>query len=159
MNKKRILIVDDEVGAARLLKANLEQTDRYEVRVENWPEDALGAARQFRPDLVLLDIIMPRLPGGNVAAQIEADPTLKGTPIVFLTAAVRKHGPRSVEEHEWIICDHPCVAKPASAEEIMQFIEAEFAKAGSPPRSSAPVVATFDGQANPGEPGAPARQA
>jgi PleD family two-component response regulator len=59
MDKKRILIVDDEVGAARLLKANLEQTNRYEVRVENWPEDAATAARQFKPHLVLLDIIMP----------------------------------------------------------------------------------------------------
>lgn len=159
MTKKRILIVDDEVGAARLLKANLEQTDRYEVRVENWPEDALAAAREFRPDLVLLDIIMPRLPGGNVAAQIEADPSLKGTPIVFLTAAVRKHGPRSVEEHEWVICDHPCVAKPASAEEIIQFIEAEFAKPSSLPRSSVPAVPVPGAQAGHGEPGGALRQA
>lgn len=141
MNKKRILIVDDEVGAARLLKANLEQTDRYEVCVENWPEDALAVARQFKPDLVLLDIIMPRLPGGNVADQIDRDPALKGTPIFFFTAAVRKHGPRSVEEHEGIISDRPCLAKPASAEEIMQFIEAELAKAGSVSGTGAPMAA------------------
>ncbi|MFM1747357.1 MAG: hypothetical protein RLZZ188_1023 [Verrucomicrobiota bacterium] len=141
MNKKRILIVDDEIGAARLLKANLEQTERYEVCVENWPEDALAAARQFKPDLVLLDIIMPRWPGGNVADQIDRDPDLKGTPICFFTAAVRKHGPRSVEEHEGIISDRPCLAKPASAEEIMQFIEAEFARAASVDGAAVPEVA------------------
>jgi CheY-like chemotaxis protein len=140
MNKKRILIVDDEIGAARLLKANLEQTERYEVCVENWPEDALAAARRFKPDLVLLDIIMPRWPGGNVADQIDRDPALKGTPVFFFTAAVRKHGPRSVEEHEGIISERPCLAKPASTEEIMQFIEAEFAKAGSVPRACAPAA-------------------
>jgi CheY-like chemotaxis protein len=126
MNKKRILIVDDEVGAARLLKASLEQTNQYEVRVENWPEDAVSAAREFKPDLVLLDLIMPRLPGGNVAAQMQADPELARTPIVFLTAAVRKRGPRSVEEHEGSICDHPCLAKPAGLPEIIQCIEKQF---------------------------------
>ena len=120
MDKKRILIVDDEVGATRLLKASLEQTNNYEVRVENWPEDAVPAARQFKPDLVLLDIVMPRMPGGNVAAAFGRDPELKHIPIVFLTAAVRRH---QVEDHEGIICEHPCLAKPASVAEIIQCIE------------------------------------
>ena len=120
MAKKRILLVDDEKSLTSLLKLNLEEIGNYEVRVENWPEDALAAAREFKPDLVLLDIIMPRMPGGNVAALIDNDPQLKGTPIVFLTAAVRKH---QVEENEGIICDHPCLAKPASMEEIVAMIE------------------------------------
>jgi CheY-like chemotaxis protein len=139
MDKKRILIVDDEVGSARLLKANLEQTNRYEVRVENWPEDAATAARQFKPHLVLLDIIMPRLPGGNVAAAFEADPELKGIPIVFLTAAVRRH---QVKENDGIICDHPCLAKPASVQEVIQTIEAHLgplAGFGAPPVASGPA--------------------
>jgi CheY-like chemotaxis protein len=120
MGKKRILIVDDEVGAARLLKANLEQTNQYEVRVENWPEDAVEAAHQFKPHLLLLDILMPRMPGGNVVAAFEADPELKAIPIVFLTAAVRRH---QVVENDGIICDHPCLAKPAGVQEIIQAIE------------------------------------
>jgi CheY-like chemotaxis protein len=125
MDKKRILIVDDEVGAARLLKSNLEQTGCYEARVENWPEDAIAAAHDFKPYLVLLDILMPRMPGGNVAAAFQADPVLKATPIVFLTAAVRRH---QVEEHEGIISDHPCLAKPASVEEIVTCIESHLSK-------------------------------
>jgi CheY-like chemotaxis protein len=120
MAKKRILLVDDEKSLTNLLKLNLEETGDYEVRVENWAEDALPAAREFKPDLILLDIIMPRMPGGNVAAEIDADPHLKGTPIVFLTAAVRKH---QVEENEGIICEHPCLAKPASLEEVIAAIE------------------------------------
>jgi CheY-like chemotaxis protein len=120
MAKKRILIVDDEQSLTTLLKLNLEEFGHYEVRVENWPEDALAAAREFKPDLILLDIIMPRLPGGNVAAQIDADPLLRDTPIVFLTAAVRKH---QVEENEGIICDHPCLAKPATIDEVVAMIE------------------------------------
>ena len=120
MAKKRILLVDDEKSFTNLLKLNLEETGNYEVRVENWAEDAYTAAREFKPDLVLLDIIMPRMPGGNVAAQIQEDPDLKDTPIVFLTAAVRKH---QVEENEGIICDRPCLAKPATVETVIQAIE------------------------------------
>jgi len=120
MNKKRILIVDDEVAETRLLKANLELAGEYDVRVENWPEEAVGAAREFRPDLVLLDIFMPHMPGGNVVAAFEAEPVLKNTPIVFLTAAVRR---RQVETHEGIISRHHCLAKPATVEEIIQCIE------------------------------------
>ena len=125
MAKKKILLVDDEKSLTSLLKLNLEETGQYDVRVENWPEDALNAAREFQPDLILLDIIMPRLPGGNVAALIDADPTLKGTPIVFLTAAVRKH---QVEENEGIICDFPCLAKPATVEEVIDAIEKNLKK-------------------------------
>jgi CheY-like chemotaxis protein len=123
--KKRILLVDDEKSFTNLLKLNLEDTGAYEVHVENWAEDALPAAQKFKPDLILLDIIMPRMPGGNVAAQIKADPALKDTPIVFLTAAVRKH---QVEENDGIICDHPCLAKPASADEVVQMIEKHIKK-------------------------------
>lgn len=120
MSKKRILLVDDEKSFTNLLKLNLEETGKYEVRVENWAEDALTAARDFKPDLILLDIIMPRLPGGNVAALIKEDAGLKDTPIVFLTAAVRKH---QVEENDGIICDHPCLAKPATVDMVIDMIE------------------------------------
>ena len=120
MDKKRILLVDDEKSFTNLLKLNLEETGNYEVRVENWAEDAIAAAREFKPDLILLDIIMPRMPGGNVAAQLKEDPALKNTPIIFLTAAVRKH---QVEENDGIICDLPCLAKPASVETVIEMIE------------------------------------
>jgi CheY-like chemotaxis protein len=129
MEKKRILLVDDEKSLTSLLKLNLEETGNYEVRVENWPEDAWPAAREFKPDLILLDIIMPRLPGGNVAAQIDADPELKNTPIVFLTAAVRKH---QVEDNDGIISGRPCLAKPASLDEVIAIIETTLQKKPEP---------------------------
>ena len=120
MAKKRILLVDDEKSLTTLLKLNLEETGSYEVRVENWPEDAVPAAHEFNPDIVLLDLIMPRLPGGNVAALFDADPVLKNTPIVFLTAAVRRS---QVEDNDGIICEHPCLAKPATVEEVIAMVE------------------------------------
>ena len=120
MNKKRILLVDDEVSFTRLLKLNLEQTNAYEVRVENWAEDALPAAQEFRPDLILLDVMMPRMLGGDVAAQLRSDPNLKSIPIVFLTATVRK---KRVEEYDGIIGGFPFLAKPVSVEEVLQCLE------------------------------------
>jgi CheY-like chemotaxis protein len=125
MAKTKVLLVDDEKSFTNLLKLNLEETGKYEVRVENWPEDAIKAVREFHPNIVLLDIIMPRMPGGNVAAQIHEDPQLKDTPIVFLTAAVRKH---QVEENDGIICDHPCLAKPATIDEVIRMIDEHATK-------------------------------
>jgi CheY-like chemotaxis protein len=118
--KKRVLLVDDEESFTRLLKLNLERTGNYEVRVENWGGDALKAAKEFDPDVVLLDIIMPQMFGGDVASQFKRDPTLKDTPIVFLSATVKK--PR-VAEHNGIIAGYPFIAKPAALEEVIEGIE------------------------------------
>ena len=126
-HKPHILVVDDEVGFTRLLKLNLEQTDAYEVRVVNAAEDALPAARHFRPDLVLLDVIMPRLVGGDVAAHLRADAGLKHTPILFFTAAVSK---TRVREHDGVISGFPILAKPAGVEEIIAKIDQVLGKDG-----------------------------
>ena len=95
MEKKRILIIDDEAGFTRMVKLNLEKTGQFEVREENKATYALAAAREFKPDLILLDVIMPSMDGGDVASLIQADRNLRGTPIVFLTATVspREAGP------------------------------------------------------------------
>ena len=88
MEKKRILIIDDEASFTRMVKLNLEKTGAFEVREENKATYALAAAREFKPDVILLDVIMPTMDGGDVAAQIRNDRHLKGTPIIFLTATV-----------------------------------------------------------------------
>lgn len=123
--KKKILVVDDEVSFTHLLKLNLEQTGQYDVRVENWAEDAFDTAKEFLPDLILLDVMMPRVFGGEIATRVRADPILKAVAIVFLTAAVRKE---RVEEHEGVISGFPVLAKPASITEVIRCIEQNLAK-------------------------------
>lgn len=123
--KKKVLLVDDEKSFTSLLKLNLEQTGNYEVRAVNLSEEALATAREFKPDIMLLDIIMPYMPGGNVVAQFEADPELRTMPIVFLTAAVQR---RRLEEADGIVSGRPCLAKPANLDEIVAMIEKQTAK-------------------------------
>ena len=88
MPKKRIMVVDDEAAFTRMMKLVLEQTGRYEVICETSSAQALETARRCQPDLVLLDIVMPEMDGGSVAARMQADPELKNVPVVFLTALV-----------------------------------------------------------------------
>lgn len=118
--KTRVLLVDDEESFTRMLKLNLERTGKYEVRIENWGGAAADAARAFKPDLMLLDVIMPQMFGGDVATQFRNDPELSDIPIVFLSATVK---PRRVEEHDGVIGGYPFIAKPAPLETIIQGID------------------------------------
>lgn len=117
---KRILVVDDEPAVTRLIKLNLEQTGRYEVRTENMARKAIEAAREFRPDLILLDVMMPGILGSEIAAQLQADPELHATRFVFLTAFVTKD---EEIKSKGQIGGHTFIAKPISAEDLCRVIE------------------------------------
>lgn len=84
----KVLVVDDEAGFTKLLKMNLEKDDQFEVRIENNSLKALNAGKEFKPDVILLDVVMPGLDGGDVAAQFQDDPVLRNVPIIMLTALV-----------------------------------------------------------------------
>jgi CheY-like chemotaxis protein len=117
--KKRVLVIDDEASFARMVKLNLEKTGQFEVRVENKATSAVAAAREFKPDLVLLDVIMPTMDGGDVANQIKRDRALKATPIIFLTATVSK---REAGEGGFNSGGELFLAKPVSVELLIQRI-------------------------------------
>ena len=117
--KRRILIVDDDREITRLVKILLERTGRYSVLEENDATKAHQSAQDFRADLILLDILMPEADGGEVAAQIEADPELQRTPIIFLTALVTKPETKAGVR----IQGHPLLAKPIRIPELINRIE------------------------------------
>lgn len=118
MEPKRILIVDDESGFTRLVKRTLESTQKYVVQEENDGVKALATARQFKPDLVLLDVMMPKLDGGDVARQLTSDPTLAGTKIIFLTAIVSRN-----DSAIGGIGGFPFISKPVSLEALRKTID------------------------------------
>lgn len=80
-----VLVVDDEEDVVVLCRVNLE-FEGYEVIEAVDGEDALVKAREHRPDVVLLDVMLPGRDGWEVLAAIKADPDLHDTPVVLLTA-------------------------------------------------------------------------
>ena len=117
--KRRILIVDNDPNTTHLVKVLLEKTGHYLVLEENDATRAHQSAQNFRPDLILLDVVMPETDGGEVAAQVETDPELHDTPIVFLTALVT----RAEAKSGLTIQGHPFLAKPVSIPELINAIE------------------------------------
>ncbi len=84
----KILLIDDEAGFTQLLKMNLERIGDYEVEMENDSLKALATIRRFQPDVILLDVVMPGLDGGDIQARLQDDSKLSSIPIVMLTALV-----------------------------------------------------------------------
>ena len=119
--KRRILIVDNDRDSTHLVKILLERSGRYLVLEENDPTKAHQSAQNFRPDLILLDPAAagPETDGGEVAAQIQADPELQTLPIIFLTALVTKAETKAALR----IQGHPFLAKPISIPEVITAIE------------------------------------
>ncbi|MEM7791239.1 MAG: response regulator [Verrucomicrobiota bacterium] len=83
--RRRILTIDDVPVFTRLIQLTLESTGAYEVATVNDSRKALNTARGFKPDLILLDIVMPLVNGNEVAALLEADPITEDIPIIFLS--------------------------------------------------------------------------
>lgn len=90
MSKERILIVDDDAKISSLVALILRRSG-YEVREENRPFAALKTAREFRPQLALLDVDMPGQDGGSVAAELGADREFARMPVIFVTSLVGEH--------------------------------------------------------------------
>jgi two-component system cell cycle response regulator DivK len=102
-----------------MVKLVLEQTGIYDIRTENLGRKAVEAAREFRPDLILLDVMMPGMLGSEVGAQLQADPDLCAIKFVFLTAMVSKDEERRSAGQ---IGGHAFIAKPISADDLCKAV-------------------------------------
>ena len=126
MNKKRILIVDDEPSVTRSLKLNLEATQRYEVCTENESSRVIATARAFKPDLILLDVLMPEPDGCRISYRIHSDPELMNTPIVFITALAHNE---DTGGHAITTGSRVYLAKPVDVTELVHCIEEHILRA------------------------------
>ena len=118
--KKRILVVDDEPALTRMVKLNLERTGKYEVRTENQGSMAVQAAREFKPDLIFLDVMMPDMSGDEVSAQLKEDEDLSRIKFIFMTAIVTKDETESMGSN---IGGNEFLAKPVKTDELLATIE------------------------------------
>lgn len=121
--KKRILIIDDEKDFCRMVKLNLERTKQYEVLFATDGRSGIEIARNRKPDLILLDIRMPGMSGGEIAEELLDDPSTSTIPIIFLTALVKKD---EVAKQSGYISGRPFIAKPVTAQDLIKRIEEEM---------------------------------
>lgn len=123
MDTKRILVVDDESPITRMIRLNLKMTKRYQVREENNAMQALATARDFKPDLILLDVVMPGVDGGELARRIKADSVLEDVPVVFLTGTVTKKEAADGA----VTVGYPLLSKPVGLKNLVETMENAFA--------------------------------
>ena len=90
MKNYNILIVEDEVDIASILKLNLE-SDGFNVSVLNDGSQVVEMVEETKPDLILLDVMIPEKDGFEVCKEIKANQGIKHIPIIFLTAKTLEH--------------------------------------------------------------------
>lgn len=122
----KILIIDDEVAFTDLMTMNLEKAGGFEVRVENHSNLAIRAAREFEPDVILLDIVMPGMDGGDLSARFREHPKLQNTPIIVISALVAND--ETEEDAVAVSGDQIIVAKPVRMEKLLKSIEFALAQ-------------------------------
>ena len=121
MDKKlKILIIDDEEDFFYFTKLNLEKTGRFDVTGSTKGPEGIGLAKKNKPDLILLDILMPEMDGPQVARHLLEDTTTSNIPIVFLTALANKE---DIETGKGLIGGRPFIAKPVTSAELISRIE------------------------------------
>ena len=86
--RARLLVVDDDPAVQTVLKTKLEQTGRFEVLTAGGGQEALRKARELKPELVVTDIDMPDMDGGELAATLRETPATADISVVFLSALV-----------------------------------------------------------------------
>ncbi len=81
---KKLLIIEDEIELAKVLEEKFSDED-FEVKLAFDGESALPEAKKFHPDIILLDILLPKKDGFIVIQEFKADPNLKNIPVIFLS--------------------------------------------------------------------------
>ena len=91
MKIEKIMIVDDDDDICAVAELSARRVGNWEVVVATSGQQALAMARDERPDVILLDAMMPLLDGPTTMAKLREDPATATIPVIFLTAKVQKH--------------------------------------------------------------------
>jgi len=118
--KARILVIDDEEDICHFTKTVLERTGKFEVVVSTDSARGIALAKANQPDLIILDINMPNIDGGEVAQTLHDYKSTCAIPVIFLTALLKKE---EIEDKSGKIGIHTYIAKPATAKELIEKIE------------------------------------
>jgi two-component system alkaline phosphatase synthesis response regulator PhoP len=119
---KNVLVVDDEPGIVKMVESRLKVAG-YGVVTATGGEEALRKCRESKPDVAVLDVMMPGLPGDHVAQAMREDPALCDIPVIFLTALVRKQGAPLDEAYlKGPVAGFYYLAKPFKGTELLEML-------------------------------------
>jgi two-component system phosphate regulon response regulator PhoB len=125
MRKEKILVVDDELDT-RIFLSTLLETSGYKPIVAVDGLEGIRKARELRPELIILDVMMPREGGVEMYRQLKADETLRGIPVIMLSGIAKKtffHSQNLLNLYENHIVPEPeaYIEKPPEPEELLQW--------------------------------------
>ena len=115
--KKRILVVDDERTIVEIVEEELT-AHGYEVYTAVTGEEGLRKCKNLKPDIVILDVMMPDIDGSGVAEGMKDDPETTNIPVIFLTGAVRQ----SEIPKSHIVGGQYFLAKPFKSEDLLKIL-------------------------------------
>ncbi len=118
--EKEVLIIDDERDFCLLVKSNLESTGEFKVSIAHNATEAMNIAKAQKPDIILLDMMMPLISGGELATALRKEETTKDIPIIFLTAVLTKE---EVGKTMRKMGDKRYIAKPVKTQELIDSIK------------------------------------
>jgi CheY-like chemotaxis protein len=123
--RHKLLIVDDDEAVIEYLRAKLGA--RYDIVSTTVPEKVIGLAREERPNLILCDVDMPDMDGGDVSKQLYADAEVRDIPVLFITALMTASDMKNTDDQ---IGGRPAISKQAPPEELAKRIASLTAKIG-----------------------------
>ena len=135
---KKILLVDYEPRVTAMVRRALEATGKYIIKEEHNTKLAVNAARFFQPHLILFDVLMSRPEGDAVARELQADPSFKDTPVVFL--GVNTTSAEASIASGGILSGYSFLANPVRLDEFVRCV-AELLKPAEQKKSKAPQPA------------------
>jgi DNA-binding response OmpR family regulator len=130
VRQAKVLIVDDDPVFVQATKAVLESKN-YQVSAAFDGDEGLKKVRSERPNLVILDIIMPTKDGFTVCEQLKGDPELSKIPVIILTSFAEKHGETSIPVSEGLTLEaEDYIDKPVPPDELLGRVEKILKRVG-----------------------------
>jgi len=121
--KSKILVIDDEGDFCEFVKWSLEKTGRFEVIVSTDGPSGIARAETEKPELILLDIRMPRMNGAEVADHLLHREDTRDIPIAFITGLLNKD---DVQKRSGYIHGFPFIIKPLTKKELIEQVDSVF---------------------------------
>ena len=122
MEKKKIIIVDDEEDFLEITKLNLEKTGKYEIMTLSSAKNIITKLHEFKPDVILLDVLMPGIDGLTACEMLNKDPLGISTPIIIISALSSNRD--KLKAYKLGIVDY--LTKPIDKNTIIASIEKSF---------------------------------